>query len=54
MVRNPPNPILIFNAATVLTRFVSTGSSLGSPEGPSTQIVGFQGPNTIQSIDFGT
>ena len=25
-----------------------------SPEGPSTQIAGFQGPKTIQSMDFGT
>ena len=24
------------------------------PKGPSTQIVGFQGPKTIQSMDFGT
>ena len=23
-------------------------------KGPSTQIVGFQGPNTIQSVDFGS
>ena len=25
-----------------------------SPKGPSTQIVGFQGPKTIQSMDLGT
>ena len=25
-----------------------------NPEGPSTQIVGFQGPKAIQSMDFGT
>ena len=25
-----------------------------SPKGPSTQIVGFQSPKTIQSMDFGT
>ena len=24
------------------------------PKGPSTQILGFQGPETIQSMDFGT
>ena len=24
------------------------------PKGPSTQTVGFQGPKTIQSMDFGT
>ena len=24
------------------------------PKGPSSQIVGFQGPKTIQSMDFGT
>ena len=24
------------------------------PKGPSAQIVGFQGPKTIQSMDFGT
>ena len=24
------------------------------PKGPSTQIVGFQGPKAIQSMDFGT
>ena len=31
-----------------------TPMSLNYPEGPSTQIVGFQGPKTIQSMDFGT
>ena len=25
-----------------------------NPKGPSTKIVGFQGPKTIQSMDFGT
>ena len=25
-----------------------------NPKGPSTQIVGFQGPKTTQSMDFGT
>ena len=30
------------------------GPQLRNPKGPSTQIVGFQGPKTIQSMDFGT
>ena len=36
----PKSPILIIKAPI--------------PKGPSTQIVGFQGPKTIQSMDFGT
>ena len=28
--------------------------SVTHPKGPSTQILGFQGPETIQSMDFGT
>ena len=30
------------------------GQGLCFPKGPSTQIVGFQGPKTIQGTDFGT
>ena len=32
----------------------SLSSTFTYPKGPSTQIVGFQGPKTIQSMDFGT
>ena len=33
---------------------VSRRQWLSFPEGPSTQIGGFQGPKTIQGMDFGT
>ena len=46
-------------AATAVPGFLmkprdSKGPQVRNPKGPSTQIVGFQGPKTIQSMDFGT
>ena len=35
-------------------RFLSVEALILVPEGPSTPIVGFQGPKTIQGMAFGT
>ena len=44
-------------AAKVADAFSQLSPPLGpspSPKGPSAQILGFQGPKTTQSMDFGT
>ena len=39
---------------TESVNFLGLMNSATNPKGPSTQIVGFQGPKTIQSMGFGT
>ena len=41
-------------ALVLLFQLVSSSACALNPKGPSAQIVGFQGPKTIQSMDFGT
>ena len=45
-VPRPPPP-------TIVTYILPEGLLLTVPKGPSGQIVGFQGPKTAQSMDFG-
>ena len=47
-----PSRVLVRNKGTISEP--NPAMLEGYPKGPSTQIVGFQGPKTIQSMDFGT
>ena len=47
------NSFLQLNQAALYATY-TPNAIVPVPKGPSAQIVGFQGPKTIQSMDFGT